>query len=105
MLHSLVIHLDGAHPMARPAHLHLAGLLPLLLIFQPPNNLISDIVIIKPTCKTKYYKNVTNSLALLTSDEEPSSHSDPPHTTYTPRQGGGQGPARGVHGQDLRRGE
>ena len=49
VLHSLVIHLDDARGMVVPAHLHLAGLLPLLLVVQPAQNLISDIAIMIST--------------------------------------------------------
>ena len=51
VLHGLVIHLDGGHGMVVPAHLHLASLLPLLLIVQPAHNLIS-VRTIPSTCKT-----------------------------------------------------
>ena len=52
VLHSLVIHLDGGHGMVVPAHLHLASLLPLLLIVQPSHNLISLNLNMITTCKT-----------------------------------------------------
>merc|ERR1719318_519424 len=88
VLHSLVIHLNGGNSMVGPGYLHLANLLPLLLIFQPAQDL-----------------NPVSCIICPTSEVEHVSQSDPPHSLQSPGQGGGLGPASKVHCQHLSRGE
>ena len=61
VLHGQVIQLDGGHRMEVPNILHLADILPLLLLIQPGNNLIPGIRTIRATYNTAYYTSYSKA--------------------------------------------
>ena len=61
ILHGQVIQLDGGHRMEVPNHLHLANVLPLLLLIQPGNNLIPGMRTIRAPYNTVHYTSYSKA--------------------------------------------